>query len=485
MRVSKLTPRAIAGLRSVLPMKHGVRSDDSAPNQEPLTRRRLLGSLAAGGLIAAAPSSALAQIALLDLNRELRPPIPKLGANRARRSRPTFVKDLSHLIDLDATNQAAEWWNFDSFVTPIDRFFIRNGYPTPRAESDKRVQREHWQLQIHGDAVERELTITYDDLLKMPSRSIFALLECAGNGRSLFWEQQNMLADPQKVTGSGWGLGGVGLAEWRYVPMSHILGLVGLKANAKAALFWSGIDSKEPGQPGDSGRPLPIEMLRKNADTIGLAFKMNGQDLPPDHGAPVRALVPGWCGAASTKWLTEIKIASHDFWVRLNTTQHVMIGPALPVPKSKPGDEFRGTTAADIKGEAVTWSKPRSLLTLPLVLEKQPKYPHNYPLRPGELPRVDEGDRLLNGFAWAPEHGVKHVDVRIDGRSWQPARMSKLVTSKYAWVNYEMPWKATPGRHLIETRVTDNSGAEQPAEVAFNAGGFNFWGIPKFHVLVQ
>ena len=344
------------------------------------------------------------------------------------------------------------------------------------------MQRESWQLKIHGDAVERELTITYNDLLKMPSRSVFSILECAGNGRSLFWEQQNMLADPQKVTGSGWGLGGIGMAEWRYVPISHILGLVGLKANARSALFWSGIDGSKDGRDGDIGRPMPISMLRTFGSEMGLAFKMNGVDLPPDHGAPVRMLVPGWCGAASTKWLTEIKIASHDFWVRLNTRQHVMIGPDYERPKPRPGDEFRGVTAPDILGPMVTWLPPRSLLTLPLVLEKQPKIPSNYPLQPGELPQLQAGTQALNGLAWAPEHGVERVDVRINGRNWQPARLTKPFSTRFSWVRFEIPWKATTGRHLIETRVTDAAGNQQPTDVPFNAGGFNFWAIPKFHV---
>jgi DMSO/TMAO reductase YedYZ molybdopterin-dependent catalytic subunit len=192
--------------------------------------------------------------------------------------------------------------------------------------------------------------------------------------------------------------------------------------------------------------------------------------------------VPGWCGAASTKWLTEIKIATHDFWVRLNAMQHVMIGPNYAPPKPKPGDEFRGVTAADIKGPAVTWSPPRSLLTLPLVLDKQPKIPHNYPLRPGEMPRLAAGDRLLSGLAWAPQNGVKHVDVRVDGRGWKRAQIRRPIQSKYAWVQFQIPWNATPGRHVIETRATDNENEVQPESVPYNQGGFDFWAIPKFHV---
>ena len=409
------------------------------------------------------------------------------GAREHTIHRPSFVKNVARLINLDPTNQAGAWWNFSTFVTPIPDFFIRNSYPTPRPDLERRIDKKTWQLRIHGDAVERPLTISYDDLVKMPSRSIMATLECAGNGRSLFWEQQNMTTEPTKVTGTGWGLGGVGLAEWQYVPMSYILGLVGLKKSAKQALFWSGVDNAAgtPGVVGDAGRPVPIETLILRGDACGLAFKMNGEDLPPDHGAPVRALVPGWCGAASTKWLTEIKIASHRFWVRLNTMQHVMIGPDYKPPKPDARDEFRGTSADRILGPMVSWAPPRSLLTVPLVLAQQVKHPHNYPLGRGELPVLPKGPQRMRGYAWAPQHGVKQVHVRVNGGGWQRVKLiDEVAPNRYCWQRFEFDWAASPGEHVIETRTTDKARNVQPPTVPFNQGGFDFWAIPRFRVAV-
>ena len=402
------------------------------------------------------------------------------------RFRPAFEKDIGRLVDLDGFNQGAAYWNLDTYITPIEKFYIRNGYNTPRAADEPRVDPQHWKLRIHGDGIERPLTITYDDLLKMPSRSLICTMECAGNGRTLFWEQQDMLNDPTKVTGSGWGLGGIGQAEWQYVPMSHILSLVGLKKTAKQVLFWSGVDNKagKAGVDGDSGRPMTVQAMQDLQDVMGLAFKMNGQPLPSDHGAPVRAIVPGYCGAASTKWLTEIKISTHNFWVRLNTRQHVMIGPDYPPPKPEAGDEFRGIAAKDILGQAVTWNQPKSLLAMPLVLEKQPKFPHNYPLKPGEWPRLAAGSRTMKGFAWAPRYGVRKVEYRIDAGEWTRARIELPNMGRFTWVRFDFPWEAATGRHLVETRVTDRRGNEQPDAVPYNQGGFNFWAVPKFHVNV-
>jgi sulfane dehydrogenase subunit SoxC len=405
----------------------------------------------------------------------------------APRARPTFVKDLSRLVDLNGTNQGGAYWSYSTYITPIADFYIRNEYDTPRPEIEPRVNKATWRLRIHGDGVERALTISYDDLLKMPSRSIICTMECAGNGRSLFWEQQGMLSGPTSVGGTGWGLGGIGQAEWQYVPISHILGLVGLKRSAQAMLLWSGVDNKSntPGAQGDTGRPLPISTVLDLQHVMGLAFKMNGEDLPADHGGPVRAIVPGYCGAASTKWLTEIKVSTRNFWVRLNTKAHVMIGPDYAPPAPSLLDEFRFVGPADILGQAVTWSPPKSLITVPLVLEKQPKHPHNYPLQAGQRPTVSAGDQLMRGYAWAPRYGVRKVEYRIDGGGWDTARIELPNLGRFTWVRFDFPWKAETGRHVIETRVTDRKDNVQPVSVPYNQGGFDFWAIPRFEIDVE
>jgi sulfane dehydrogenase subunit SoxC len=412
-------------------------------------------------------------------------PVP-LWRNQALapRIRAGFTKDLSRLVDLNGTNQGMRYWDQTEYMTPHADFYVRNEYPTPVPETDARVARETWRLKIHGDGIERPMEIGYNDLLKMPSRTLVSTMECAGNGRSLFWEQQGMLTSPTEVTGTGWGMGGIGQADWRFVTMEHILGLVGLKKAAKSCLFWSGVDGKQPGTQSDTGRPVPINALLFRGRHIGLAFQMNGQDLSPDHGAPVRALVPGWCGAASTKWLTEIKIASHDFYVPLNTKRHVLFGPdyTARAPKPGPRDEFRFAKPSDIRGVPVTWSPPRSMLTVPLVLDKQPKLPHNYPLKPGELPRIAAGRQKLRGYAWAPQYGIKTIEVRVNGTGWQKVSPIDPIATSYRWSRFDFEWDVPAGRHVVETRVTDMNGTQQPMSVPFNEGGFDFWAVPKFHI---
>ena len=418
---------------------------------------------AAGVASAAASTGALAQTA----------PATPAAAPASAPPKRIIVKDDSQLINIGATVRTGPWHRFDSLVTPIEQFYVRNHYPTPTVDSHPQLRPENWRLQIHGDSVERPVTLTYEDLLRLPSRSIFATMECHGNGRTLFWEQQKM----KNVAGGNWGMGAVGLAEWRYVPMSEIFNLVGLRANALEVLFWSGVDGA-----GDIGRPMPVRDILDRQNDIGIAFRMNGQDLGPDHGFPVRMLVPGWGGAASTKWVTEIKVSPNRFWTRLNTRGEVFIGPEYAVPTPGPNDEFRsGITAKDIRGTPVGWMNVKSTLTVPLVLRDSPSIPANYPLQKGQLPTVQVGQRLMTGYAWAPQ-GIRRVEYQINGGGWTQARIVEPNLGRYTWVRFDFPWVASRGVHTIETRATDRAGNTQPATVPFNELGVSNNAIPRFEI---
>lgn len=134
----------------------------------PMDRRTLLKATAIGSAGLALPRAAHA------IGRPLT--IGNAAEGAPSRFTPAFVKDVGRLQDLNATNQGGAYWNFDTFITPIEEFYIRNAFPTPRPELDRRVDPRFWRLKIHGDAVERELEIGYDDLLRMPSRSIMSIM---------------------------------------------------------------------------------------------------------------------------------------------------------------------------------------------------------------------------------------------------------------------------------------------------------------------
>ena len=425
-------------------------------------RRRFFVSAAAFGAAAAAPGLAQAQAAAA--------PAPA-----AAPARKVLVKDDSRLLNIGATVRSGNYWDFSTYITPVEEFYVRNHYPTPLAEAKPVLDPKQWRMKIHGNGLERSLDISYDDLVKMPSRTVIATMECHGNGRSLFWEQQ----DQMQVAGGNWVLGAVGQAEWQIVPLSHVFGLAGLKRDAKSALFWSGVDG------GDMGRPMPVADIVSRADDIGLCFKMNGNALTPDHGAPVRLVVPGWGGTASIKWITEMRVDTHQHWCRLNTRGEVYIGPDYAAPAVTPTDEFiGGVTAADVKGPMVTWMPIKTLITVPLVLEKSPSVPANYPLKRGEWPRMTAGRQLVRGYAWAPQHGIRDVQYRVDGGPWQRANIQGPNLGRYTWVRFDFMWDARPGDHVIETRGVDMAGNMQPETVPFNQLGMANGAIPKFRIRV-
>ena len=388
-----------------------------------------------------------------------------LGLQAQAQAQRIFAKDDSKLLNIGATVRSAKWWEFTSYITPVDRFFIRSRYPVPT------VDLKAWRLKVHGDGVSRPFELTYDDLLKLPSRRAIRYLECNGNGRTLFWEQLNM-----NVRGGNWGLGAVSQGEWEYVPIGEILDRAGLKPEAREVLFWSGIDGP------DTGRPLPISEVLNRPEEIGIAFGMNGDPLTPDHGFPARALVPGWGGAASTKWITEIKVSTNRFWVRMNTREEADIGPDYPVERPGPNDEFRAATPEDIKGVMARRQNVKSFLTLPLTLRKS-RPPANYPLAVGERPKISAGLQVMRGYAHSP-FGIRQVLYRIDEGQWTPATLVPPNLGGVSWVRFEFPWQASRGVHVLETRAIDRAGNMQPFAVPFNELGHMNNVVPRFEVEV-
>jgi len=456
--------------------KHQQRDDalarDVLKSGTNIDRRSLFVSAAAFG-VGAAATAAHAQAP----SSPAAAPAAAPTAAPAAPARKPLLKDDSRVLNIGATVRSGNYWNFSTFMTPVEEFYVRNHYPTPLVEQKPILAPENWKLKVHGSSVERPFEITYAELLKMPSKSIISTMECHGNGRTLFWEQGGFT--PQEVGGGNWVLGAIGQAEWQYVPMSEIFARAGIKPGAKTVMFWSGVDGA------DMGRPMAMADVLGLQNDMGVCYAMNGNPLIADHGAPVRLVVPGFGGTASIKWLTEIRVSDKRIWTRLNTKGECYIGPTYQAPGNAADDEFLGgITQADIKGPMVSVMPPKSIITVPLVIEKSASLPANYPLKKGEVPKLAAGKQTMRGYAWAPQHGVKHVEYRIDGGAWQQATLRQPNLGKYTWVRFEFPWDAPAGAHVIETRTTDVSGVTQPETIPLNTLGMANWSIPKFKVEV-
>lgn len=367
----------------------------------------------------------------------------------------TFVKEVTkNFYALAATVVGSHWWKFTTDIVSSERLFLRSRYKTPT------IDKSAWKLTVTGDAIERPIVLTYDDLVKMRSLTAVRYHECNGNGGI-----------------RGFGL--VGQVEWQYVPIGEILSRVRPKSNAVQALFWSGLDGP------DTGRPIDLAELSDRPEVIGLAYGMNGKDLPADHGGPVRAIVPGWGGSASIKWLTEIRITSHRFWTRMNTKEEALIGAAYPAENPGPNDEFTmGVAASDVRGQSANWQTTKSHLNLPVILDKLPRIPPGYPLQQGARPTLNAGRRMMSGYAYSPM-GIQKVEYSADiGATWSQAVLVRPTNRPAAWTRFRFEWNATRGDHTLMTRATDTKGVVQPNEAPLNELRLQDNSIPRFDVRV-
>ena len=372
-------------------------------------RRRFLKLLSAGGAAALLPGCADAE------------------APETTQEAPAFFKDTAPFIPHGNTNLEAKLENMGGFLTPADQFFVRNN------DASIDVDAAAYRLQVEGDAVETPLTLTYDDLLAMPSRTAFSYVECGGNQRAFFG---TLLGQPAR--GTQWGRGAVSMAVWTGVPLSEVLTRAGLRDTARDVQL-IGLDADAP--EGGFRRPIPVEKAM-DPDTI-LAYRMNGAVLPPDHGHPVRAIVPGWVGSNNIKWLGRIEVSSEPVWSRNNTTSYVLIGEAYP-------------PEGEAKGKVATLQSIKSTLALPW---------------PATVPA---GRQILRGYAHSPHAPIQRVAWSTDdGQTWQDARVLDPLI-RYAWARFEIEWVAVPGQHTLITRATDQAGNTQPDTILPNEKGYLF-----------
>ena len=313
----------------------------------------------------------------------------------------------------------------DRFVVPNDLFFVRCHFAIPSLET------RTWRLRVEG-AVERELTLTHDELRRMPSRTVTATLECAGNSRAL--------NDPP-LRGVGWREGAVGNAEWTGVPLAAVLERAGVRSGAVEVVL-EGADRGEvssdprPDGPMPFARSLPLAKARQ--DEVLLAYQMNGVDLPAAHGFPLRAVVSGWYGMASVKWLSRILVTTVPFQGFWQTTDYSYFERMSGLPIQRPITEMqiKSLIAQPRSGEAV---------------------------RPGAEVRV-------HGAAWSGESEVARVEFSADGgQTWSPARLlpppQPAAPPRFAWRLWEYAWRApaVAGRSILMSRATDARGRAQSA----------------------
>jgi DMSO/TMAO reductase YedYZ molybdopterin-dependent catalytic subunit len=327
-----------------------------------------------------------------------------------------------------------------SWITPNELFYVRSHFYTPTIREDA------WTLQVDGE-VGTPLTLMADAIMRMPSRTITVTLECAGNGRGNY--------DPP-VAGVQWRKGAVGTARWTGVPLADLLAKADVK-RAGTFLWLDGADTPL-GRAPDFIRSVPLEKALRG--DVLLAYAMNGERLSASHGFPLRAIVPGWEGAYSVKWLNHITVSDHDHPGAFVATAYRL--PRYPIAPGAPVDP---SETVPIRGLAA-----KSIITAP-----------------ADDAMLTRGRTVtVSGFAWGGENDIRSVDVSIDGgRSWMEARLGPD-RAPYTWRQFSLLWRpAELGSRVLLSRATDVRGRRQPLAADWNPGGYAWDVVDRVRVNVQ
>jgi DMSO/TMAO reductase YedYZ molybdopterin-dependent catalytic subunit len=347
---------------------------------------------------------------------------PRIGSLAADRPKRNMIVLSDHPQDLEMPLDG-----FDSWITPIDRFYVRSHHYTPT------VHLSEWKLKVDGE-VAQPITLTMDDLKKMPRVEVVSVMECAGNGRAFF--------EPP-VAGAQWGYGAVGNGRWAGVRLGDVLARAKVKEGAQHILL-DGADVPVGTMP-EFKRTIPVRKAL-DRDTI-LAYEMNGEPLPIAHGFPLRLVAAGWGGDSWVKWLTNITVLNREYDGFFMKTAYRHPGKPLP-----PGASIDPALMHPVEALSI-----KSVIAAPVDDSR---------VLPGKPVRI-------HGVAWGGESPVASVDVSVDnGRTWQRAKLG-ADQAQYGWRLWEISWTpAQAAYYTVLARATDERGRVQPLEQEWNPSGY-------------
>jgi len=339
----------------------------------------------------------------------------------------------------DPLNLETPFGALDGFITINEEFFVRCHFPIPK------IVRDTWKLKVGGEVLE-PLELSWDELRAMPETSVTATIECAGNGRVFL---------TPKVGGAQWERGAVGNAVWTGVRLAEVLERAGVKAAAREVIL-IGSDTGEidaaprPGGEIHYARSVP---LAKANDDVLLAWQMNGDELTSAHGFPLRAIVPGWYGMASVKWLSAITVITQPFHGYYQSVDYAF------------------------------WQRDSGEPSLVPITELQVKA---QVARPSPAEWVPVGEvYLVRGAAWSGGADIMTVEISTDaGATWQPARLDEQ-RDHHAWRLWHFSWlPEQSGPATLMVRATDSKGRTQPTGRNADRGGYMVNEVLGIHVTV-
>ena len=324
-------------------------------------------------------------------------------------------------------------------ITPVGLHYLLIHYDIPL------VDEATYRLEMDG-LVGTPLSLSLDDLRARPAVETTVTMECAGNGRALL--------EPH-VSSQPWLQEAVGTAVWRGTPLRGLLSEAAVSDDAVELVF-TGLDNGVEGGI-EQAYQRSLSLMDAHRAEVLLAYEMNGEPLLPQHGFPLRLLVPGWYGMTSVKWLGRISAVDRPF------------------EGYQQAQSYRLRQVEDEPGEAVSRMRPRALMAPPGVPEFSTRVRL---LAPGEC--------LLEGRAWSGLGEIESVAVSTDGgRSWEAAELEDDLGSPWAWRRWTFEWDAEPGEHELCCRARDAAGNEQPLEPEWNLGGYVNNAVQRVSVTVS
>jgi sulfane dehydrogenase subunit SoxC len=327
-------------------------------------------------------------------------------------------------LQLAARNHGMPLESLHWDITPPGLHYLLIHYDIPAIDPST------FELVVDG-LVDRPLTLDLDAIKSRPRISSVVTLECAGNGRAQLL--------PRPVS-QPWLSEAVGTARWTGTPLAGLLQEAGIADRAVDVVFTGADHGIERGLEQDYQRALSVSEAM-NEDVL-LAYEMNGAPLPPQHGAPLRLIVPGWYGMAHVKWLRRI----------------------TAVPETFDGFQMRAyrlRDSPDEPGIPLTRIEPRALLI-----------PPGFPDFMTRRRIVRSGPVKIEGRAWSGWGRITMVQVSVDGGdSWEVADVEPALDS-HGWAGWTWTWQAQPGSYLLSARATDASGRTQPLGQRWSRGGF-------------
>jgi DMSO/TMAO reductase YedYZ molybdopterin-dependent catalytic subunit len=312
-------------------------------------------------------------------------------------------------LDVQPPGKMLRWQDLTDWITPNDQLFAVSHYGKPTVDPN------HWQLEITG-LVKNPKRFTLAEVKSRRRKTVVALLECSGNSSSPGF------------------MGAVGNLQWTGTPLVSLLRECGGFEDRAIEVAFFGADEKvEKIREKDYLQHFARSLSRSDAlrDDVLVAYEMNGQPLTPEHGAPLRLVVPGWFGIAWVKWLTRIELLDRRFMGRFMARDYV----TLRGEEQSGHTEWRETSVGPIDVKSVA----------------------------ARAVRLADGTVRLTGAAWTDGTPLQRVQVQIDGGPWKNAQLDEA-RSQYGWRFWHHDWKSPEsGDHTVVSRAIDATGRLQPA----------------------